>query len=87
MIQHIDLGDNDFSRRKALKLLINERQISIGGNRKLKIYGKLDCTSGKRMKPLNRVFFIDRQDAINEGYRPCGYCMRDEYLKWKALNL
>ncbi|MGJ1205480.1 hypothetical protein [Sphingobacterium lactis] len=25
-------------------------------------------------------------EAIEAGYRPCGHCMREEYLKWKAKN-
>ena len=39
-----------------------------------KIFGRLDCRSGLRMKRENRVFFLTWQDAINEGYRPCKKC-------------
>ena len=39
-----------------------------------KIFGKLDCKSGMRMKKENRVFFASWQDAIDEGYRPCKNC-------------
>jgi len=39
-----------------------------------KIFGRLDCRSGMRMKRENRVFFLTREDAISEGYRPCKNC-------------
>jgi len=39
-----------------------------------KIFGRLDCKSGMRMKKENRVFFYSIEDAINEGYRPCKNC-------------
>ncbi len=44
------------------------------GYKKDKIFGKLDCKSGMRMKKENRVFFATWEDAINEGYRPCKNC-------------
>ena len=39
-----------------------------------KIFGRLDCRSGMRMKKENRVFFLTWQDAIDAGYRPCKKC-------------
>lgn len=39
-----------------------------------KIFGRLDCRSGKRMKKENRVFFLTWDDAIEAGYRPCKNC-------------
>ncbi|PAE37640.1 metal-binding protein, partial [Bacillus sp. 7884-1] len=30
-----------------------------------------------------RVFFADEETAIAAGYRPCGACMREQYVKWK----
>jgi len=47
----------------------------LAGNRKLKIYGTLDCYSGKRMKKKNRVFFLTELDALQCSYRPCKICM------------
>jgi len=44
------------------------------GWKKGKIFGRLDCKSGMRMKKENRVFFLTWQDAINAGYRPCKKC-------------
>jgi len=39
-----------------------------------KIFGRLDCRSGMRMKKENRVFFLTWEDAIAAGYRPCKNC-------------
>ncbi|MBS1519790.1 MAG: metal-binding protein [Bacteroidetes bacterium] len=81
MIKHLQLGDTAFQRFRRLRTLIDEGKIQFGGNKKLKIYGTLKCSSGKRMKTENRVFFKSAEEAINEGYRPCGHCMREEYLR------
>jgi len=77
MFPHIELTN------RKLKLLIDSSTIKFGGNKSLKIYGTLSCNSGKRMKIENRVFFKTAEEAINEGYRPCGHCMKIEYRKWK----
>ncbi len=78
MIAHSELGP------MLLRERIKSGAIRLGGNRKLKIYGGLHCKSGKRMKKENRVFFKDEKQAKELGYRPCGHCMREEYLRWKA---
>jgi methylphosphotriester-DNA--protein-cysteine methyltransferase len=61
---------------------------TLGGNKKLKIYGKLDCKSALRYIEKgfyinNRVFFKNEKEARKSGYRPCGICMKKEYLEWK----
>ncbi|MDO4616931.1 MAG: Ada metal-binding domain-containing protein [Lachnospiraceae bacterium] len=61
----------------------------LGGHRKLKIYGRLDCPSALRYIEKgqyvnHRVFFKDEKTAIAAGYRPCAICMPDEYRRWKA---
>ena len=61
---------------------------TLGGHRKDKIYGTLDCKGAARWiaKGLyikNRVFFADEQTAIAAGYRPCFGCLRDKYKEWK----
>ncbi|WP_188765451.1 Ada metal-binding domain-containing protein [Emticicia aquatilis] len=83
-LKHIDLGKSNFERSRNLFLKIESGEISLGGNRKLKIFGRLDCRAGKRMKVENRVFFQSEAEAINLGYRPCAICMRSEYLIWKG---
>jgi len=69
--------------RFAVARLIRNSAITLAGNKQLKIYGTLHCTSGKRMKVNNRVFFANEQEAIDAGYRPCGHCMREKYGVWK----
>lgn len=86
MIRHKDLGDKPFARSKALLLKIKSGEIALGGNKNLKIYGRLDCRAGKRMKVENRVFFENGTEAISSGYRPCAICMRKEYLLWKEQH-
>jgi methylphosphotriester-DNA--protein-cysteine methyltransferase len=70
MIKHSKINDTD------LRKLIRQNKIRFGGNKKLKIYGMLTCKSGKRMKKENRVFFISEKEAIKQGYRSCGHCMK-----------
>ncbi|MDF1666742.1 MAG: Ada metal-binding domain-containing protein [Planctomycetota bacterium] len=53
-----------------------------GGHRPLKIYGRLDCWSGRRMLRRNRVFFVSLEEAETWGYRPCGHCMKEKYKEW-----
>lgn len=77
MIQHRDID------KKTLITEIKRGEIVLGGNLLLKIYGKLDCKSGKRMKVENRVFFASELEAIQEGFRPCGICLRTKYNEWK----
>jgi methylphosphotriester-DNA--protein-cysteine methyltransferase len=79
MIHHIELGKDATTRSKQVGALIHAGRIQYGGNQKLKIYGLLSCASGKRMKPANRVFFENENEAIAAGYRPCGHCMREKY--------
>ena len=61
---------------------------TLGGNRRLKIYGRLDCPSALRWIEKghyveNRVFFENEEIAISAGYRPCAVCMKKEYKIWK----
>ena len=81
MILHIELTPQQIHR------LIRRKAIRFGGNRRLKIYGLLNCSSGKWLKVENRVFFSSEADAVNSGFRPCGRCMKTEYLKWKKEQM
>jgi len=62
---------------------IKNHEINFAGNKQLKIYGILQCKSGKRMKKENRFFFISEKEAIKMDYRPCGHCMKSKYKQWK----
>lgn len=66
-----------------LRSKIRKNEIVLAGNSKLKIYGLLSCRSGKRMHEVNRVFFKSEITALQNGYRPCGHCMKDKYKNWK----
>ena len=64
---------------------------TLGGNKRLKIYGRLDCSSANKWIEKgyyiqNRVFFLNEEIAIKAGYRPCAVCMRKEYEEWKKEN-
>ncbi len=76
------ISHNQISSRE-LHTAIRNKTILFAGNIRLKIYGRLDCASGKRMKRSNRVFFSSEEGALENRYRPCGHCMRDDYKKWK----
>jgi hypothetical protein len=61
---------------------------TLGGNSRLRIYGRLDCWSarnalGKGYERI-RVFLADEETAIAAGYRPCGNCMRAQYREWQS---
>ncbi len=77
MFNHNKISDSELRNK------IKNGEICFGGNQKLKIYGTLKCSSGKRMKRENRVFFLSENEAKQNGFRPCGHCMKTEYLKWK----
>ncbi len=64
---------------------------TFGGNRRRKLYGRLDCRSAVGSLPTgyakHRVFFADEATAIAAGYRPCGTCMQEEYRAWVEESL
>ncbi|MCZ4221896.1 Ada metal-binding domain-containing protein [Pedobacter rhodius] len=76
MIKHAELSS------VLIKIGIKNKEIYFAGNSRLKIYGKLNCKSGKRMKKENRVFFKSEKDAFEHGFRPCGHCLREKYQQW-----
>lgn len=60
----------------------------LGGHRRSKIYGRLDCSAALRTIAnggyvQHRVFFADEATAIAAAYRPCAVCMPAEYAVWK----
>jgi methylphosphotriester-DNA--protein-cysteine methyltransferase len=77
MIKHVLLTNEEVREG------IHRGSICYGGHLKLKIYGHLHCTSGKRMKKVNRIFFKSIHEAQSAGYRPCGHCMNAAYQLFK----
>jgi hypothetical protein len=64
---------------------------TLGGHRKNKLYGRLDCPSALRWLAkghivAHRVFFADEATAIAAGYRPCAVCLPEQYRAWKAAQ-
>jgi len=63
---------------------------ALGGNRRGKLYGRLDCPAALRAiarggpYASHRVFFADEATAVQAGYRPCAVCMPAEYRAWVA---
>lgn len=74
---------------KEEKTYFSECPGTLGGHKKLKIYGRLDCPSALRyiakgQYVAHRVFFVGEETAIEAGYRPCGVCMKEAYKRWKS---
>ena len=63
----------------------------IGGHRRLKIYGRLDCPTAARAIAAggyvaSRVFFASEATARAAGFRPCARCLPREYAAWKSVQ-
>jgi methylphosphotriester-DNA--protein-cysteine methyltransferase len=62
---------------------------TLGGHRRTKIYGRLDCPGAARAIArggyvASRVFFADAATAVAAGYRPCAVCLPADYRAWKS---
>jgi methylphosphotriester-DNA--protein-cysteine methyltransferase len=67
------------------------RKGKLGGHRRTKIYGTLDCRAALTAIARggyveHRVFFASAADAVAAGYRPCAVCLPDAYAKWKLRS-
>ena len=68
--------------------VLSETPGTLGGHRRSRIYGRLDCPGALRWIARghyvrHRVFFADEATAIAAGYRPCGQCLPERYAEWK----
>lgn len=73
------------------KPCLSERPGTLGGHRRSRLYGRLDCPAALRAIArggyvAQRVFFLDEAAARAAGYRPCSVCMPAEYRQWKAAR-
>jgi hypothetical protein len=64
---------------------------ALGGHRRGRIYGRLDCPAAlgalaRGGYAAERVFFADEPTAIAAGYRPCAVCLPERYARWKATR-
>ena len=71
------------------KLYQSPEKGALGGHRKNKIYGTLDCKGAARwlakgFYTKQRVFFADEKTAIAAGFRPFAVCLPQKYKEWKA---
>lgn len=62
---------------------------TLGGHRRSRIYGRLDCPSALRVLARggyarHRVFFADEPTAGAAGYRPCAVCLPERYRAWRS---
>jgi AraC family transcriptional regulator of adaptative response / DNA-3-methyladenine glycosylase II len=62
---------------------------TLGGHRKSKVYGRLDCPGALRWIAKghyvqHRVFFADEATALAAGFRPCGHCLRERHREFKT---
>jgi methylphosphotriester-DNA--protein-cysteine methyltransferase len=70
--------------------ILSERPGALGGHRRTRVYGRLDCPVALSLIERgfdvrrHRVFFANEATAISAGYRPCGACLREKYQAWKA---
>jgi hypothetical protein len=74
------------------KLYASGRPGTLGGHRRTRIYGRLDCPAAQRAIArggyvAHRVFFLDEHHARAAGYRPCGVCLPDSYRVWKRRKI
>jgi methylphosphotriester-DNA--protein-cysteine methyltransferase len=65
----------------------SESKGTLGGNSKLRIYGRLDCPSAlswiaKGHYVKHRVFFADEDTALAAGYTACRTCLPNGYADW-----
>jgi hypothetical protein len=66
------------------KPYVSARPGTLGGHRRTRIYGRLDCPGALRAIARgayvrSRVFFLNRAQARAAGYRPCAVCLPNEY--------
>lgn len=64
---------------------------TLGGHRRSRIYGRLDCPSALRVIARggyvrHRVFFADEPTAVAAGYRPCAVCLPERYRTWREAG-
>jgi hypothetical protein len=71
------------------KPYVSDQPGTLGGNRRSRIYGRLDCPAALRAIARggyvsHRVCFLSEDHARAAGYRPCAVCLPAAYASWKA---
>lgn len=52
----------------------NTQSYSLGGNKNSKKFHKVGCSSFKKTKESNKVYYKTRDEFINKNYTPCKIC-------------
>ena len=70
------------------KEYLSYEQGSFCGNRRTKIFGKLDCSYENNWFTNlfvydDKVYFASVEDALSAGFKPCRFCMPNEYEEYK----
>jgi hypothetical protein len=65
---------------------------ALGGHRRGRLYGRLDCRSALRALERggyvrDRVFFADEATAVAAGHRPCAVCLPEAFARWKESRV
>ena len=63
------------SARRGIWQNWREQKATYLGNKRSRRFHLPTCSSGKRIKPRNRIVFQKKWDAYWEGYAPAGRCM------------
>jgi methylphosphotriester-DNA--protein-cysteine methyltransferase len=64
---------------------------TLGGHRRSRIYGRLECPAALRAIArggyvAHRVFFLNEAHARAAGYRPCAVCFPQKYKTWSKIR-
>lgn len=73
------------------RMFLSECPGTLGGHRKTRLYGRLDCPAALRAIARGgyvrqRVFFLDEDTARAAGYRPCARCLPAAHAAWRGLK-
>jgi hypothetical protein len=74
------------------KAYASDQPGTLGGHRRSRIYGRLDCPAALRAIARGgylerRIFFLTEDHARAAGYRPCAVCLPGAYADWRRLRL
>ena len=71
----LDAQRKAMSKKKGIWQNWRERNAMYVGNKRSRRFHLPTCSSGKRIKPRNRIIFQKKWDAYWEGYAPAKRCM------------
>ncbi len=69
-----DYFSNDFIPQDEVSVTTPNNTLSYCGNKNSKVFHKSSCTSVKKTKEANKVYFADKDEYLENGYKPCQNC-------------